>query len=564
MPQDPTTGNTNQQVLDQAQAVGDRAVALLGDAFDPSTGFVPSTPIPSPVPATDLTPNNSVSLPEPQAAETQEAAFNSIAGDAEIKRAALDESLKNQKADVDGRIATLQDERQTLLATQQDLTDPFREDLENAERERLFINENFEANQKLINELDSLLTEGNELINISKGRAVANTVLNKSVNKTMSDVLGRAGVIESVIAARSGQIAEAQRLIDRSVNAISADRRDQIAYYDTLLQLNNQDLLNLDAESKGIAAEQLSLAKQDLARAQETADYVKGLMISPATAKFMADAGVTLNDSVSDIKSKMSEQAKRDEIANFTNQLVEAGYDVSPVKVPGGTEYKVGGQKVYASVRPGSQLDLKLQADRNALVTQSLQQQNLRSQIAARAASQRAVGTNGTIDGKPQTNSQAVAGSYANRLLEAERILSVVNDEFAGDFAFGGVLPNQLKSDERQQFEQARRNFINAVLRRESGAVIAESEFENAEKQYFAQPGDSPEVLRQKAENRNTVINNFYAEANVLRPTAPGDIIVSDGVRYEVGADGDTLTPLNTVEAPDVATSNTSTQAVRL
>jgi len=37
-------------------------------------------------------------------------------------------------------------------------------------------------------------------------------------------------------------------------------------------------------------------------------------------------------------------------------------------------------------------------------------------------------------------------------------------------------------------FEQAKKNFVNAVLRLESGAVISPSEFTNADKQYFPQP----------------------------------------------------------------------------
>jgi hypothetical protein len=150
----------------------------------------------------------------------------------------------------------------------------------------------------------------------------------------------------------------------------------------------------------------------------------------------------------------------------------------------------------------------------------------------------------GTIDGKPQNQTQALVGGFAGRLLDAEKTLTVVNDMFAGNMAFGSILPNQLKSAERQQFEQAKRNFINAVLRRESGAVIADSEFDNAAQQYFAQPGDSPEALLLKAQNRNRVINNFYQEANMLRPVSAGAVIESDGKKYQVSADGVTLIEL--------------------
>jgi hypothetical protein len=63
-------------------------------------------------------------------------------------------------------------------------------------------------------------------------------------------------------------------------------------------------------------------------------------------------------------------------------------------------------------------------------------------------------------------------------------------------------VPYLFKSDEYKQIEQAQRDFVNAVLREESGAAIAESEFENAIKQYFPQPGDTAEVVKQKQINR--------------------------------------------------------------
>lgn len=145
-----------------------------------------------------------------------------------------------------------------------------------------------------------------------------------------------------------------------------------------------------------------------------------------------------------------------------------------------------------------------------------------------------------TLSGKPQTEGQAKANTFADRLQEAEIVLAD-SDKFASFFARGGVLPNVLKTEDRQEFEQAQRNFINAVLRRESGAVIADSEFENARLQYFPQPGDSDGVLAQKKMNRNTVINGFYREASVLRPANAGDIIESGGLRYKVAEDGVTL-----------------------
>lgn len=104
---------------------------------------------------------------------------------------------------------------------------------------------------------------------------------------------------------------------------------------------------------------------------------------------------------------------------------------------------------------------------------------------------------------------------------------------------------NYLQSDEYQKFEQARRDFINAVLRRESGAVISDAEFENADKQYFPQPGDSDEVIKQKRRNRANAVKGFEVGAGpgVAHPAAKpdesdagngGTEIEVDGVKYRV------------------------------
>ena len=135
-----------------------------------------------------------------------------------------------------------------------------------------------------------------------------------------------------------------------------------------------------------------------------------------------------------------------------------------------------------------------------------------------------------TDAGKPMNDTQATSYGYAQRLVEADAIISQIGDQFTALRSYAGqLLPNILKTDDRQRFEQAQRNFINSVLRKESGAVISEEEFKNARQQYFPQPGDSDAVLQQKAQNRDTVIENFYRQAGVSAPmttvtTTPEDL----------------------------------------
>ncbi|MFV1627941.1 hypothetical protein [Phaeobacter sp. JH203A] len=124
-------------------------------------------------------------------------------------------------------------------------------------------------------------------------------------------------------------------------------------------------------------------------------------------------------------------------------------------------------------------------------------------------------------------------------------------------------LGNYMRTEEFQQFDQARRDFINALLRRESGAVISPQEFENAEIQYFPIPGDSPQVIEQKRRNRANAIAGIRAgsgpgaayvdrmeqqgatpqqetpqQPQSTAPRAPQPGVTEDGYRFKGGDPG--------------------------
>lgn len=115
----------------------------------------------------------------------------------------------------------------------------------------------------------------------------------------------------------------------------------------------------------------------------------------------------------------------------------------------------------------------------------------------------------------PKTPSldQSNAGIYGQRSAEAnqqlETLLTEGFDPTSLASGSSSYLPNIVQPSNVQAYEQLKRNFINATLRRESGATIRDEEMENANKQYFPQAGDSAEVLKQKKLNRQTVIQGL-------------------------------------------------------
>lgn len=109
---------------------------------------------------------------------------------------------------------------------------------------------------------------------------------------------------------------------------------------------------------------------------------------------------------------------------------------------------------------------------------------------------------------------QRKAATFALRMQDASAIIDELGAAFTGTAdRLSGLTPQGLKSSEKQRVETAERNFVNAILREESGSAIGPQEFSSAELQYFPRPGDGEEVLIQKKRNRDVVIQGLKSEA---------------------------------------------------
>jgi hypothetical protein len=144
---------------------------------------------------------------------------------------------------------------------------------------------------------------------------------------------------------------------------------------------------------------------------------------------------------------------------------------------------------------------------------------------------------------KPSTGEQKQALAFYNRGKEALDILNqpgqdgqTLEDRIASvpaaGAAFGQRVPNFLKGNDRQKYEQAQRAFTQAKLRKESGAAISAQEYQSDAQTYFAQPGDTPDVIANKKAARDGVLaglkfqagpayNEFYGDQGGA-PAAPG------------------------------------------
>jgi hypothetical protein len=81
-----------------------------------------------------------------------------------------------------------------------------------------------------------------------------------------------------------------------------------------------------------------------------------------------------------------------------------------------------------------------------------------------------------------------------------------------------GAFGNKQLNSGQQSIDQAQRQFINALLRHESGATINPDEFINYSKQYFKSYGDSPEMIAQKRKAREEAILGMDAQSGAASP----------------------------------------------
>lgn len=117
------------------------------------------------------------------------------------------------------------------------------------------------------------------------------------------------------------------------------------------------------------------------------------------------------------------------------------------------------------------------------------------------------------------TDSQAKSKLFGTIMDSSEAVFEELGSSFDPTSSLQRLeknLPRELQSTERQQFDQAANDFVNAINRRTSGATIKEEEMEDARERYIPQPGNTPEVLAQKKAARLEVTATLLADASLL------------------------------------------------
>ena len=125
-----------------------------------------------------------------------------------------------------------------------------------------------------------------------------------------------------------------------------------------------------------------------------------------------------------------------------------------------------------------------------------------------------------SASGVKTTGEQDKSAGFADRMFQNESTIrnneGIGTDRMQRGFNAIPGAGSMLTSDDFKKYEAAKQNWIAAQLRKESGAAIGNEEYAAADRQYFPQPGDPPEVIAQKRALRQT------ATEGMARDGGPG------------------------------------------
>jgi hypothetical protein len=160
---------------------------------------------------------------------------------------------------------------------------------------------------------------------------------------------------------------------------------------------------------------------------------------------------------------------------------------------------------------------LKYELLKSQIQTEKAQQANYAANIAKTKIETSLLTTPG--GGKPATQEQLQAAGFAERLQTSGSIIDGLSKKVTAmnyaSYITQSKVPSKYQSDDFRQYQQAVTNFITAKLRKESGAAIAQSEFEDAYKVYIPQPGDDATTLKNKTAARTGVTQNMIDTSGV-------------------------------------------------
>jgi hypothetical protein len=390
-------------------------------------------------------------------------------------------------------------------------------------QERDIIEEKRRADQALLNKEaqfnltsninDSIIKANKELADFD-ARMIAtrgpDALSKPSVMRARDTILRRIAQDESRKAAISQNLSDATAAIDSfytgELSSISANESS----FNKLLQMADEGLIELSDEQKAQLESRFDVnvnVKNDIEKRKEVAKNAaaNGNVYDRAVRDF----NFSLEDDSEEMLRKLSKAEDEQTIINgFISKFPTAGITQGMSLADATTKIK--------ELQPDRDIEIITGKD-GTIFEYDNETGSVRKLVDAPIDSGSfTVNKDGAlVKTKQRTSDQAKAFGFAERMDgAAEKIVDLWDEMSDGDkVAAFSIVPNVLKSEKVQQFEQVASEFISAQLRRESGAAISKDEFKKAEKTYIPKFGDKEGTIANKKQSMEGLTDSMYTQA---------------------------------------------------
>jgi hypothetical protein len=298
----------------------------------------PDSPVLAEKPITQIPPTTDTAAPftppEPSAPEASLGLMGGLQANVDAAKVRLEAENKRQEAELKAKKDELLKQQSEEEAKQLEsinkgygVSPVNLKRQETIDAEEKSISELRSANLKSIGELENLANEGISAVEAMKSKTGLDSIRTPKITETANYYNARVGLIQAAMAARSGNISQGENLIDRTVTALNTAKTDQLNYYTAVGNFysgikddRGKSLIRLDDKEQKIIDERKAAIQKEIDDSEAVADTVKKMMLDDPNR--LEGAGITLNDSLDEIKTKLS---KYDQKVAPTLPLLQAG-----------------------------------------------------------------------------------------------------------------------------------------------------------------------------------------------------------------------------------------------
>lgn len=206
------------------------------------------------------------------------------------------------------------------------------------DQEQQQFNDNYNARQSLVGQLQTLLTTGQNAIQQLQNTSGMSSIMNAKISETTANVQAQAGVITAALSAYDSQIGLAQSQLKTATDAITSIYSDQLSYWQNIVSFYNGQQKDIEGQVASLSKEQqtyvdaqIKMLQDKTANTQSAMDSIQKAMLDPKAALAYAQAGVSLNDSPAQINQKLATLSYAQQLAGKTPSLGATNNTSDPV-----------------------------------------------------------------------------------------------------------------------------------------------------------------------------------------------------------------------------------------